>query len=128
MPLGILEAILDSTGVFIELKKIMQPYERFLECKVDTDTEYHLDTKHIMNNNKPLFFGAVTVKKNYVSYHLMPVYVETTLLSGLTEKLKKHMHGKSCFNFKVLESDMLIELKSLTDIGFNYYRENNLLG
>jgi hypothetical protein len=28
---------------------------------------------------KELFFGGVQIKKNYVSYHLMPVYMEPAL-------------------------------------------------
>ncbi len=67
--------------IFSRLKSIMSSYEGELEVKADTDENYYLDTKHVMEHNKkPLFFGAVQIKKNYVSYHLMPVYACPDLL------------------------------------------------
>lgn len=55
-----------------------------------------VDTRHIQKNKKPLFFGAVQVKKSYVSYHLMPVYLEPDLLAPSSSELKARMQGKSC--------------------------------
>jgi hypothetical protein len=61
--------------IFLRLKSIMSNYEIYLEVKTDTSKNYYLETKHVMNlNMKNLFFGAVQIKKNYVSYHLFPVY------------------------------------------------------
>jgi hypothetical protein len=54
---------------------------------------------HIQKNKRPLFFGAVQVKKNYVSCYLRPVYADPTLLARISDSLKKRMQGKSCFNF-----------------------------
>lgn len=59
----------------------------------DTPTEFCLDTQHVMKNKKPLFFGAVQTKKNYVSYHLMPIYVEPRLLDGVSPELRMRMQG-----------------------------------
>ena len=70
----------DFETVYRELAEIMQPYAGKLDCKRDTPGDLYIDTFHIMKNRKPLFFGAVHIKKNYVSYHLMPVYVNPSLL------------------------------------------------
>lgn len=113
--------------VFDELKKLLEPFEKSLVCKKNDSESYYLDTTHKMKNKKNLFFGAVQKRKNYISYYLMPVYVEPMLLDGMSEKLKKRMHGKSCFNFKDINEIPLEELKELTEKGFNFYQSNGYI-
>lgn len=109
--------------VFGSLKSIMLPYTPQLACTSDTDRYLSLDTKHIEKNKKPLFFGAVQIKKNYVSYHLMPVYVNPSLLDSISPELRKHMQGKSCFNFKSPDASLFKELSALTDAGFKDFKK-----
>ena len=108
--------------VYLELRAILQPFAGQLDGKADSDGKFYLDTHHIMPNKKPLFFGAVQIKKNYVSYHLMPVYVNPQLLDGLSPALKKRMQGKSCFNFRRIDLPLFEELAALTRAGFDDYR------
>lgn len=63
---------------------------------------------------KPVWFGAVTTKKGYVAYHLMPLYANPSLGDGLSEALAKRRQGKSCFNFKSIDPDLFAELAELT--------------
>jgi hypothetical protein len=107
--------------VFTELRAIMLPYAGKLDCKIDRDDEIYVDTTHLLKNKKPLFFGAVQIKKNYVSYHLMPVYANPRLLESISPELKKRMQGKSCFNFKSVDASLLKELTQLTEAGFRDY-------
>ena len=109
--------------VFDSLKDILRQYAGDLDCVKDNPGDYYLDTRHKMRNKKPLFFGAVQIKKNYVSYHLMPVYVFPELLQQLTPGLKHRMQGKSCFNFKSPDNELFEEIASLTNAGFIRYRE-----
>ena len=67
-------------------------------------------------------FGAIQSKKNYVSYHLMPVYVFPDLLDGLPERLRKRMQGKSCFNFTAVDDATAEDLARLTAAGLDRYR------
>jgi hypothetical protein len=113
----------DFAHLFVELRGIMLPYARKLDCKVDRDDELYVDTKHILKNKKPLWFGGVQIKKRYVSYHLMPVYVNPKLLEGMSSALKKRMHGKSCFNFTAIDASLFKELEELTESGFMDYRK-----
>ncbi len=83
----------DLAPVFTELHKIMAPYAKHLDAKRDDAAELYLDTRHIQKNKTPLFFGAVQLKKAYVSYHLMPVYLKPELLAGLSPELKARMQG-----------------------------------
>ena len=63
---------------------------------------------------EPAWFGAVQRKKNYVSYHLMPLYVFPALRTGVAPALGKRMQGKSCFNFKTLDPELFDGLEALT--------------
>ena len=61
----------------------------------------------------PAWFGAVQLKKNYVSCHLMPLYALPALLKQVSPELQKRRQGKSCFNFKKLEPDLFDALERL---------------
>ncbi len=110
--------MVDLKPVFTELKLIMEPFGALLDIKKNGPDELYVDTRHIQKNRKPLFFGAVQVKKSYVSYHLMPVYVRPELLESASEELKGRMQGKSCFNFSSIEPRLFKELAVLTRGGF----------
>jgi hypothetical protein len=43
------------------------------------------------------------------------------LLKGISPALKKHMQGKSCFNFKKVEARLFAELAQLTKRGFERF-------
>ena len=113
--------------VFDALKALIEPHTRLLDIKRDEPGSFYADTFHVMKNKKPLFFGAVQAKKNYVSYHLMPVYVNPTLLDGVSQELKKRMQGKSCFNFKTVDEKLFKELGKLTKVGLQDYRKDGYL-
>src|SRR5687767_12208274 len=100
----------DLGQVFQRLHEIMRPFGDKLVIQVDSPENYYLETPGSGKDKKPMFFGAVQAKKNYVSYHLMPVYVFPELLEGMSEKLAKRMQGKSCFNFKNMDEEALEEL------------------
>ena len=108
--------------VFARLDSVMRPFGGNLVCTQDDDEEYSLNTAHIMKNKKPLFFGAVKIGKNYVSYHLMPVYVFPELLDDVSPGLGKRMQGKSCFNFTSIDEDLMAELETLTAAGYARYK------
>jgi hypothetical protein len=78
-------------AVFIELRSVLAPFAAKLDAKTDDATELYVDTRHLQKNKKPVFFGAVQVKKSYVSYHLMPVYLRPELLEGLSPELLGRM-------------------------------------
>jgi len=114
----------DHETTFQQLRSILQRYEPHLVAVNDKPDNYYLDTSHIQPNKKPLFFGSASIGKQYVSFHLMPVYVWPDLLDGASEDLRRRMQGKSCFNFKKPEPELLAELAVLTDRGFERYREH----
>lgn len=78
-------------------------------------------------NNKPLYFGGAVIRKNYVSYYLMGVYMKPELLKNLSPALKKRMQGKSCFNFVSIDEEHLRELEQLTRKCLDFYRSEGYL-
>src|SRR5574342_739283 len=100
--------------VFEQLKAILKPLASQLTVKTDTNHTYYLDGPYSPKWKKVIFFGSVQIKKNYVSFYLMPVYMYPKLLKDISPALKKHMQGKSCFNFKKVEPALFKELEDLT--------------
>ena len=103
--------------VFKELHSILKKYEKKLDVVKDKSDNYYLNTSKLAENKKPMFFGAATIKKNSVSFHLMPVYENPELLEDISPELKKCMQGKSCFNFKKVDKKVFKELARLTKAG-----------
>jgi hypothetical protein len=117
----------DFQKTFVELKAILKRYAKKLIVVHDTDTNYYLDTKYVMKNKHALFFGAVRTGKAYVSFHLMPVYAWPKLLDNMSPELKKHMQGKSCFNFKTVDEKLFKELDQLTKAGLAKFSDPEFL-
>ena len=113
--------------VFAELRSVLAPYASQLDTKKDDALELYVDTRHLQKNKKPLFFGAVQVKKSYVSFHLMPVYVNPDLLDAISPELKARMQGKSCFNFAKIDKPLLKELEALVEAGFQSYKQQGFV-
>ncbi len=117
----------DLNLVFAELRKLMMPYAAKLVATRDDEQELYVDTRHIQKNKKPLFFGAVQMKKAYVSFHLMPIYMSPELLVPVSPELKARMQGKSCFNFSTVEPALFKELRRLTQACFASYKEQGFV-
>jgi hypothetical protein len=117
----------DLSIVFSELREVMAPYAGKLVPTRDDEQELYVDTRHIQKNKKPLFFGAVQLKKSYVSFHLMPVYMKPELLAAVSPELRARMQGKSCFNFSSAEPLLLKELAALAKAGYASYKEQGFV-
>lgn len=112
----------DPTPIFEELKSLIAPYAGSLKVVKDGPDYYYLDTHQFIPSGLPLFFSAVKIQKNYVSFYFMPVYSHPQLLEGASAELKKRMQGKSCFNFKQPDPTLFAELRQLVDAGFSVWK------
>jgi hypothetical protein len=115
------------SGVFERLKAIFKPYAKKMDLVHDTDVYYLLNTRHIMKNEQPLCFGGVRLGKNYVSFYLMSIYACPDLLKAMSPELKKHMQGKSCFNFKEVDGELFNELAELTKAGAKRFSDDKYI-
>jgi hypothetical protein len=94
----------------------------------DEPGRYSIGTHHLRpKDGYRLWFGSVEIKKNYVSAHLMPVYVHPDLLASISPALRKRMQGKACFNFKVKDDALLAELGSLITRGAERFTRDGSL-
>lgn len=114
-------------AIFARLRSVLQPFAPNLRVTQDTQDSYALDAPASADFPMGLFFGKVEVRKNYVSYYLMPVYIFPDLLDGVSDALRKRMQGKSCFNFTRHDDALAAELARLTRAGYERYAEQQLL-
>ena len=112
--------------IFEQLKAILQGLVPPLIVQANTPDNYSLNVPKSATYPKAFFFGAVQVRKNYVSFYLMPVYMFPDLLNGLSDHLKKRMQGKSCFNVTTLDEASVAELARLTTTGIERFRQTQL--
>lgn len=108
--------------IFEGLKAIFLPYAGKLAVQVDKPDQYYLETKTPMRKGQRFQFGGVKIGKAYVSFHLMPLYMNPKLQAAISPELKKRMQGKSCFNFTRLDTGEISELKKLTKAGFDEFK------
>ena len=104
--------------IFDRLKAILEPYARRMHVSYDGSTAYGVDMADVAERNPTTWFAGVRLGKSYVSYYLMPVYVDPALLDGVSPELRKRMQGKSCFNFKAVDERFFAELEELTRVGY----------
>ncbi|MBI5294040.1 MAG: hypothetical protein HY869_01090 [Chloroflexi bacterium] len=112
----------DFPQIYARLRAILGPYAARLTVTADSPTGISIDGPYSEKWKKPLFFASAQIKKNYVSFYLMPVYMFPDLLDGISPELRKHMQGKSCFNFKKIEPELFEELSELTRAGFERFQ------
>ena len=112
-----------DNDVIAGLRGLIGPYAKELRWKNDGPAGFYADTLKDDAKGKPEFFASAQVRKNAVSFYLMPVYCYPELLDGISPELKKRMQGKSCFNFKEVEPKLFAELRGLIEKGYVRYRE-----
>jgi hypothetical protein len=114
-------------ATFAALRAILEPHAKRLTVTADEPGHFELASPTMTDRvGRPLFFAAVKINKNYVSYHFLPVYANTALRNSLSPALRKRMQGKSCFNFTTVEPGQLKELAAVTKKGIAGFKKLNL--
>jgi hypothetical protein len=112
----------DFDAVFRALKPLFSRYESRLDVVADEPGKYYLRSKTPVFRGKPMWFGGVEIKKNYVSFHLVAMYVFPELAAKLSAELKRRKQGKGCFNFSAVDPKLFAELGRLTEAGIAKFR------
>ena len=102
--------------VFESLRGLLEPYaSRSGFIHTDAVDRYQLSSSTKTDRiGRPLYVAGVQVNRSYVSYHLMPIYMNPLLQAAIPPALKKRMQGKSCFNFTSIDPALLRALRVLT--------------
>jgi hypothetical protein len=106
-------------AVYLRMAKMLQKHKDKLSVAIEKPGEFWMAVTGAMYRGKPLVFAGVRMGKNYVSYHLMSVYMREVEISAA---LKKRMQGKACFNFASVNEKLFKELDQLTTSGLRDYR------
>jgi hypothetical protein len=114
-------------NTFAALRAILEPHAKRMTVTVDAPGHYELASPTMTDRiGRPLYCASVRITRNYVSYHLMPVYGNKALRDGLSPPLRKRMQGKSCFNFTTVEPELLKELAAVTKKGIAGFKNLKL--
>ena len=100
------------------LRALLEQYAPPLFVTADGPSGYVLDMAPEGQRDPSTWFAGTRLGARYVSFYLMPVYVEPSLLDGISPELRRRMQGKSCFNFGKVDEPLLAELAALTRAGF----------
>jgi hypothetical protein len=109
--------------IFERLKRILKKYDKKFKVVVNNEFSISYYGGYSAKFKQDLYFGGTEIKKNYVSFHLMPVYMYQELIDSIPEILKNRMQGKSCFNFKKFDEPLFKELELFTEKAFSVFKE-----
>lgn len=114
--------------VFAALRPLLARHAASLVVLRDEPGDIQIETTQAGPSGTRMWFGAVQARKQYVSFHLMPVYSHPDLLADVSDALRARMQGKSCFNFTAasISPELLEELGALVDAGLARYRADKL--
>jgi hypothetical protein len=105
--------------VYSRLSEMLLRHKERLSVAIEKPGEFWMAVTGATYRGKPLVFAGVRMGKNYVSYHLMSVYMRKVEISP---ELKKRLQGKACFNFSTVDEKLFGELDKLTASGLKDYR------
>ena len=116
--------------VFAKLKQVFRRHLDRLSVQSDSATEYTLvgrkPSPFPQHKGHPMCFSSVRLGKAYVSFHLLPLYMNESLSRTISPALLKRMQGKACFNFKITpDAELIAELERLTHAGFKFFDDKN---
>ena len=118
----------DFAAVFTALRKqVLEPFLGEIRVQTDKPGNYHTEVPGMFHRGKPLYFAGLRTGKNYVTFHLLPVYGAPELLKGMSPALKKRMQGKACFNFTTVDEDCFAELSRLAAAGLKLFKSQKFL-
>jgi hypothetical protein len=109
--------------VYARLCGLLRKHKDKLSVGIEKPGEIWMSVIDETYRGKPLYYGGVRLGKNYVSYHLVPVYIGKVRLSAELEKRKQ---GMACFNFASVDEKLFSELDKLTTEGLKNYSGKNL--
>ena len=118
--------------IFVRLRSILEKHAGTLSVKDNGRDRYCLEGRTGPATlaawggkmKKPTIPVAwVEIGKAYVSYHLLGLYGNTTLLDGMSKELQARMQGKTCFNFKKNDEALFRELEQVTARSIEDFRK-----
>jgi hypothetical protein len=113
----------DFTATFNELRALMLRDAVGMTVAMDAPGELvmHAPWPHPRKPKEAMWFGMVRQGKAYVSYHLMPLYMNPAMQAKVSPALARRMQGRTCFNFKTTGPELVTDLAALTREAAAFY-------
>jgi hypothetical protein len=106
----------DFAAVEARLRQILKRHQGDLSVTKDGPEGMALEVPGL--EGKPWGFVAATrLGKRYVSFYLMSVYADPTIVASMSPELTRRMQGKSCFNFTKIDERLFAELEAVAAKG-----------
>lgn len=112
----------DLAAVFVALRKLLESFKGEITTETDEPRNYHTAVPTLVHRGKPLYFAGVKTGKNYVSFHLLPLYYNPDLNKEVPAELKKRKQGMACFNFSSVDDARFAELRKLSAQGLKMFK------
>jgi hypothetical protein len=114
--------------IFQQLKKLLHPYEDWLEVRSHSPHRYELWTKDWVrlsrHKNKKFQFAAIAIYDQGVSLHFHPLFIDRSISDKLKEELQLLLAGVAVLHFKNSINDKVAaELQDLFEIGLECYKK-----
>ena len=115
--------------IFNQVKEIMRPFA-VKNYVVNADKPgyyeiYYGKEAEVAGRKFPeLMLAALLVQKGYVALHFFPLYIEQALQKKLAPELLQSLNGKSCFNLKKNDPELMEQIKQAFETGVDFYRSN----
>lgn len=114
-------------ATFAALREVLAGYSDRLLVTVDKPGNYQVCSRTMKDRiGRPLFIAGVQVKKNYVSFHLLPLYMNPALQKKIPPALRKRMQGKACFNFTEITTEQARDVAEITREGAEAFQNVRL--
>jgi hypothetical protein len=120
----------DFQEIFNRIKKLLLPYGKKMETRVDAAGQYQLyiikDIELGGRKFSECYFGGTVIQKTMVAFYFFPIYTHPKEFM-LPDSIKKNLKGKSCFNFKKLNEGQEKAIAALLKEGAGLYKKGMIL-
>lgn len=114
-----------SKETYEALKAVLVAHSKGLRVTKDGTMGYQLHTAGpVARAGRKLpniFFAWVREGKNDTALHFFPIYSHPQLFDDLPPKLRKKMTGKSCFQIKTADPELLEAIGAMLERGREIY-------
>jgi hypothetical protein len=113
--------------IFNQVKEIMRPFAT-KNYIVNADKPgyyeiYYGKEVEVLGRKFPeLMLAALLIQKGYVALHFFPLYIDGTLQKKLAPELLRSLNGKSCFNLKKNDPELMLQIRQAFETAVDFYR------
>ena len=119
---------MDKEAIFEKVRTLVEKYNRNMDVRSDTPTNYSLYGKKTVEAfNKEvdgMYYASVVINKNFIGFYFFPIYTHPEEFAKIPAELQKCLKGKSCFHIKVKDELLMSQIDSILDQGYQLYKKH----